>query len=344
MSFHGHFDDHDERLVFTSPDKDRRFRGKHLLSVSQFSRKDLDEYIFPLADTIRDTLSNDGEFSTLHGKIVTLVFYEPSTRTHQSFSSAASLLGAITKDIVGMQFSSVSKGETLPDTIRTLACYKSQAIVLRHPDEGSVALAAKYAQCPVINAGDGKGEHPTQALLDLYTIRRHLGRIDGQTVTMVGDLKHGRTVHSLARLLTLYDGVKINFVSPPELRMPPEFISTLRGYGVAPEEYDRLEDVIGRTNVMYVTRVQKERFPTVEAYEAVKGSYAITPQTLAHAPERGKFILMHPLPRVDEIAMEVDADPRAVYFPQVKNGLYVRMALLALFSGRQGARHYPNDR
>ncbi len=342
MSFHGHFDDHDERLVFTSPDIQRRFRGKHILSVSQFSRQDLDDYIFPMADTCRETLHQGGEFSTLRNKIVTMAFYEPSTRTHQSFSAAASLLGAVAKDIVGMQFSSVSKGETLPDTIRTLACY-SQAIVLRHPDEGSVALAAKYAQCPVINAGDGKGEHPTQALLDLYTIRRHLGRIDGQTVTMVGDLKHGRTVHSLARLLTLYEGVKIRFVSPPELRMPPELISTLRGHGVAPEEYDRLDDVIGETNVMYVTRVQKERFPTVEAYEAVKGSYVITPETLARAPVRGKFILMHPLPRVDEISMEVDTDPRAVYFPQVKNGMYVRMALLALVTGKQGARHYPQD-
>lgn len=341
-SFYGHFDEHDDRVRFASPDPQRRFRHKHILSVSQFNREDLDKYIFPLAENIRRTLNDGGEMPLLHGKIVVLIFYEPSTRTCFSFSTAASKLHGVTKEIIGVQFSSVSKGESLEDTIRTLACY-GDVIVLRHSSEGSVALAAKYSQRPVINAGDGKGEHPTQALLDLFTIKEQLGQLDSLNVTMLGDLKHGRTVHSLARLLTLYKDVKLNFVAPPNLRMPEELISELRGRGVAPQEFDTLDEVLYHTNVLYVTRVQKERFTDPADYENTKGSYIITPRTLARAPERGRFILMHPLPRVDEISMDVDSDPRAVYFPQVKAGLYVRMALLALVLGKWEDKH-PSDR
>jgi aspartate carbamoyltransferase len=204
-------------------------------------------------------------------------------------------------------------------------------IVLRHPEIGSAALAAKYARKPIINAGDGIGEHPTQALLDLFTILEELGRVDGLTVTMLGDLKYGRTVHSLARLLSLFR-VRINYVSPDVLRMPGELIDELIGPGMTQNEYSGLEGVLPETDVLYVTRVQKERFEDQAVYESVKGAFVITPEILSRAKDR--MIVMHPLPRVGEISMEVDADPRAAYFRQMEYGLYVRMALLAMVLGK----------
>jgi len=302
---------------------------QHVLSVQQFSREDLDNVIFPTAEKMESTVKFSGKSGFLSGKVLTVLFFEPSTRTSSSFVHAIERLGGSSCVINEVKFSSAAKGETLEDTILTMERY-SDAIVLRHPEIGSVRRAASVAHKPIINAGDGAGEHPTQALLDLYTIREKLGRIDGQTVTMVGDLKHGRTVHSLARLLTLYHDVKINFVSPDILRMPPEFISQLRGQGVTPVEYDRLDEVIAETNVLYVTRIQKERFENLADYEAVKGSYVVDPKLLATAKPAGQMIVMHPLPRVGEITTEVDSDPRAAYFDQVEYGMYVRMALLAL--------------
>ena len=203
-------------------------------------------------------------------------------------------------------------------------------IVLRHPETGSAALAAQYARKPVINAGDGIGEHPTQALLDAFTIREELGQIDGLTVTMLGDLKYGRTVHSLARLLSLYN-VRLNYVSPEILRMPEEIINELPRT-MAQAEHRALEPVLAETDVLYVTRVQKERFVDEAEYEQVRGSYVISPETLKAAKPR--MIVMHPLPRVGEISMEVDDDPRAAYFRQMEYGLYVRMALLAMVLGK----------
>jgi aspartate carbamoyltransferase len=214
--------------------------------------------------------------------------------------------------------------------VRTLECY-ADVIVLRHPEVGASALAAKYARKPIINAGDGIGEHPTQALLDLFTILEELGRVEGLAVTMLGDLRYGRTVHSLARLLALFR-VTINYVSPDILRMPPEIILELKEQGVPQAEYDSLDPVIAGTDVLYVTRVQKERFDDPDAYEMVKGAFVITPETLLRAKER--MIVMHPLPRVGEISMEVDDDPRAAYFRQMEYGLYVRMALLAMVLGK----------
>ena len=308
---------------------DRRFYKQHILSVRQFSREDL-EYIFAVAADMRTMVQRVGTFDLLKGKVLANLFYEPSTRTSSSFIAAIERLGGSAIPINEVRYSSVSKGESLPDTVRTLECY-SDVIVLRHPETGAAATAAKYCRKPIINAGDGAGEHPTQALLDLFTIHEELGRIDGLTISMVGDLKYGRTVHSLARLLALYN-IRLNYVSPEILRMPPAIIEELRARGVPQAEQTDLETVLAESDVLYVTRVQKERFEDESVYDSVKGAYVISPVTLTHAKQ--KMIVMHPLPRVGEITMEVDADPRAAYFRQMEYGLYVRMALLAMVLGK----------
>jgi len=309
--------------------QDAPFYGRHIVSVKQFSRDDL-TYIFEVAHEMREMVMRVGSFDLLKGKILANLFYEPSTRTSSSFTSAMERLGGSVIPINEVRYSSVAKGESLPDTVRTLEAY-ADVIVLRHPQKGAAALAAQYVHKPIINAGDGTGEHPTQALLDLFTILEELGRVDGLTVTMLGDLKYGRTVHSLARLLSLYD-VRLNYVSPDILRMPAEIIAELEAKGVPQASYRELEPVLAQTDVLYVTRVQKERFEDPQAYEAVKGAYIITPETMRQAKE--DMVLMHPFPRVGEISMEVDADPRAAYFRQMEYGLYVRMALLAMVLGK----------
>lgn len=306
-----------------------RFYGKDILSVKQFSRADL-EYIFGVAHEMREMVERIGTFDLLKGKILANLFYEPSTRTSSSFTSAMERLGGSVIPINEVRYSSVAKGESLPDTVRTLECY-ADVIVLRHPEIGASALAAQYARKPIINAGDGVGEHPTQALLDLFTIVSELNHVDGLTVTMLGDLKYGRTVHSLARLLSLYD-IRLNYVSPEILRMPPEIIAELEEKGIVQKEFTHLEPVLSSTDVLYVTRVQKERFENQDEYESVKGAYIITPEIMREAKDR--MIVMHPLPRVGEISMEFDNDPRAAYFRQMEYGLYVRMALLAMVLGR----------
>lgn len=225
--------------------------------------------------------------------------------------------------------SSAVKGETLSDTIKTLDCY-ADAIVLRHPVVGSAAVAAAASPKPFLNAGDGTGEHPTQALLDLYTIRAELGRLDGLTVAMVGDLKNGRTVHSLVRVLMNFD-VKYHFVAPPELGLPSYLVDELKAKGADITFHTTLEAATPLADVLYVTRVQKERFSSPDEYERLKHVYVITPSTMAAAKE--KMVVMHPLPRVGEIEEAVDADPRAAYFRQMRYGLFVRMALLALVLG-----------
>lgn len=309
--------------------KDSPFYGKDILSVKQFTRQDL-EYIFGVAHEMREMVQRVGSFDLLKGKILANLFYEPSTRTSSSFTSAMERLGGSLIPINEVHYSSVAKGESLPDTVRTLECY-ADVIVLRHPEVGASAQAAKYARKPIINAGDGIGEHPTQALLDLFTISEELGEVDGLTVTMLGDLKYGRTVHSLARLLSLYE-VEINYVSPEILKIPLEIIDQVDKKGVPQAEFSTLEPVLPGTDVLYVTRVQKERFEELSDYELVKSAFIITPETLTIAKER--MIIMHPLPRVGEISMEVDDDPRAAYFRQMEYGLYVRMALLAMVLGK----------
>lgn len=309
--------------------QDAPFYGKDILSVKQFNRENL-EYVFGVAHEMEEMVRRVGSFDLLKGKILANLFYEPSTRTSSSFTAAMERLGGSVIPINEVRYSSVSKGESLPDTVRTLESY-ADVIVLRHPETGSAALAAKYARKPIINAGDGAGEHPTQALLDLFTIREELGRVDGLTVTMLGDLKYGRTVHSLARLLTLFD-IRLNYVSPEILRMPAEIIEELKAIDTQQAEYTELAPVLAETDVLYVTRVQKERFTDPNEYDQVKNAYVITPETLQNAKER--MIVMHPLPRVGEISLDVDDDPRAAYFRQMEYGLYTRMALLAAVLGK----------
>ncbi len=321
--------------TFTSPHLpfgDQRtapWYGKSILSVKQFSRQDL-MYIFEVAHEMREMVERIGAFDLLKGKILANLFYEPSTRTASSFTAAMERLGGSVIPINEVKYSSVAKGESLPDTVRSLECY-ADVVVLRHPEVGASALAAKYARKPIINGGDGVGEHPTQALLDLFTIMEELGQADGLTVTLLGDLKNGRTVHSLSRLLSLFD-VRLNYVSPEILRMPPEIIAELDKKGIPQQEHQSLEAALPESDVLYVTRVQKERFDDPQAYEKVKGAYVITPETMERAKET--MIVMHPLPRVGEISMELDDDPRAAYFRQMEYGMYVRMALLAMVLGK----------
>jgi len=304
--------------------------GKDILSVKQFSRADL-EYIIEVAHEMRIMVERIGTFDLLKGKILANLFYEPSTRTASSFMAAMERLGGAVIPISEVRYSSVAKGESLPDTVRTLECY-ADVIVLRHPEVGAAALAAKYCRKPVINAGDGVGEHPTQALLDTFTIREELGRLDNLTVTMLGDLKYGRTVHSLSRLLTRFSGIKLNYVSPDILRMPKEVIDEVAEKGIPQHESGSLDKVLPETDVLYVTRVQKERFEDGAVYEKVKEAFVVNPEVMK--PAKRDMIVMHPLPRITEISMSFDDDPRAAYFRQMEYGLYVRMALLAMVLGK----------
>jgi aspartate carbamoyltransferase catalytic subunit len=304
--------------------------GQDILSVSQFDPQTLD-YVFARAREMREMVQQASGAELLKGKVVVCLFYEPSTRTSSSFIAAMERLGGGVIPITqGVQFSSVSKGESLPDTIRTLEQY-ADVIVLRHPEVGSAQMAADYASVPVINAGDGPGEHPTQALLDLFTIQDELGAIDGLNIAMVGDLRYGRTVHSLTKLLRHYD-VSLRFVSPEILRLPLTIMNEVIDAGMDVRETHDVADVIESADVLYVTRVQKERFSDMAQYEEVKDHYEITPEIMAQAKE--KMVVMHPLPRVGEIHYAVDDDPRAAYFRQVRNGMYIRMALLAAVLGR----------
>ncbi len=305
------------------------FYGNDILTVNQFSRDDL-VYTFGVAHEMREMVTRVGTFDLLKGKILGNLFYEVSTRTATSFATAIQRLGGSVIQINEVKYSSVAKGESLPDTIRTMEAY-CDVIALRHPEVGSAALAARYASKPVINAGDGVGEHPTQALLDLFTIVEEQGHVDGLTITLLGDLRYGRTVHSLARLLSKFD-VKVHLVSPPSLRMPANVMAEVLESGLSPTEHDTLNGVLPKTDVLYVTRVQKERFANPADYESVKSSYVVDEETMAMAKE--SMTLMHPFPRVNEIAMEVDADPRAAYFRQMGYGMYVRMALLAMVLGK----------
>ncbi|MBK6326969.1 MAG: aspartate carbamoyltransferase [Chloroflexi bacterium] len=304
--------------------------GQDILSVDQFDRDTL-SFIFSRAREMREMVQRVGSADLLKGYVLACLFYEPSTRTSSSFIAAMERLGGSVIPITqGVQFSSVSKGETLADTVRTLEQY-ADAIVLRHPEIGSAKLAADYASVPVLNAGDGPGEHPTQALLDLFTIREELGRVDGLKVAMVGDLRYGRTVQSLTKLLLHFD-VSLRFVSPEILRLPLNTMNHVIDAGVDVRETHDVADVIKNADVLYVTRVQKERFSDLAQYEEVKNYYEITTELLEKAKD--KMVVMHPLPRVGEIHYNVDKDPRAAYFRQVQNGMYIRMALLAAVLGR----------
>jgi aspartate carbamoyltransferase len=304
--------------------------GRHVLKVGQFTREDVD-LIHGVAAEMQEMVQRTGGSDLLKGKVLANMFYEPSTRTSCSFMAAMQRLGGQVIPINEAKSSSVAKGESIIDTAITLGCY-ADVLVIRNPTVGSADLAAAHAGIPVLNAGDGVGEHPTQALLDTFTMRQELGRLDRLTVTLVGDLKNGRTVHSLARLLALFDGIKLNYVAPDILQMPQDVMDEVAAAGVPQQQSAQPEEVMAETDVLYVTRIQQERFETPEDYEKVKGVYIITPEGLAGAKK--DMIVMHPLPRVNEIAVEVDTDPRAAYFRQMEYGMYVRMALLALVLGR----------
>ena len=317
------------KTVGLAPNLTSGFYGQDIISVNQFSRDNL-TYIFGVADEMRAIVRRVGSSDLLKGHVLACVFYEPSTRTSSSFIAAMSRLGGTVIPINEVRYSSVTKGESLPDTIRTLESY-ADVIVLRHPEVGASEVAAEYARKPVINAGDGVGEHPTQALLDLFTIRSELGKIDGLHVAMVGDLRYGRTVHSLARLLCRYD-VKMTFVSPEILRLPLDVMNEVKGQGKEVNETYDVHEVISDVDVLYVTRVQRERFADQAQYEEVKDYYVITAELMEDAKER--MVIMHPLPRVSEISYAIDDDPRAAYFRQMENGMYIRMALLAAVLGK----------
>lgn len=264
----------------------------------------------------------------LEGKILATLFFEPSTRTRLSFEAAMHKLGGSTIGFAEAEIASVKKGENLADTIRTVENY-ADIIALRHPLEGAARLAAEFSKVPIMNGGSGAEEHPTQALLDLYTMQKEKGKIDGLKVALVGDLRYGRTVHSLAYALSLYN-IELYLVSPESLRMRREVLRTIQNK-ISVTEESGLEKIIPLIDILYVTRIQKERFPDPAEYSKVKGIYRIDLKTLNSAKK--DLIVLHPLPRIDEIAAEVDSTPRARYFQQVWNGIVVRMALLALVLG-----------
>ena len=302
-----------------------RLVGQHILSVKQFSKTDL-HHLFNTAHRLRQT----PDASLLKGKVLASLFFEPSTRTSSSFVAAMERLGGSVISINQAGQTSLAKGETLRDTVKTMECY-ADAIVMRHPGVGSTHDAAKnLRRTPLISGGDGVGEHPTQALLDVYTIREELGTVNGLNVTLVGDLKNGRTVHSLAQLISKYR-VSLRYVAPKGLEMPQEVVNAVKLAGIPQSMHTNLSEVLADTDVLYVTRVQRERFESEEDYDNVCGSYCITPKVLKGAKDN--MIVMHPLPRVGEISDEVDTDPRAAYFRQMEHGVYLRMALLASVLG-----------
>jgi aspartate carbamoyltransferase catalytic subunit len=298
-------------------------RLKHVIESQQFSRSLLEELFVQTDEIKREAHRFSGR---LNGRVMAALFYEPSTRTRLSFEAAMLRLGGQTMGTDNArEFSSAAKGETLEDTIRIVSGY-ADVIVMRHNEEGAAKRAAAVSTVPIINAGDGPGQHPTQALLDLYTIREELRRIDGIRIAMVGDLANGRTVRSLTYLLSKFKDLKIWFVAPPQVAMRDDLKAHLTEHNVPWIETEDLDAVLPEVDVVYQTRIQKERFADPDEYLALKGIYKIDNRALGLM--RKYAIVMHPLPRVDEIAPEVDADPRAAYFRQAHNGLQIRMALL----------------
>jgi aspartate carbamoyltransferase catalytic subunit len=305
-------------------------QGKDILNTAQFSLEELN-LIMDTASNFEKRVKSGEVIRNMEGQVVASLFFEPSTRTRLSFEAAINRLGARVVSMANAATSSVAKGETLADTIRTVDGYVD-IIVMRHPKKGSAKIAADNALHPVINGGDGAGQHPTQALLDLYTMRKEKGILGGQTITFLGDLKNGRTVHSLGYFMALCKN-KMIFVSPKSLKMPAEITEDLKSRGAEIEETEDIEKALSVSDLVYVTRVQRERFENPEEYEKVKGVYIINRELINRA-KKGITVL-HPLPRVDEIATEVDDYEGAAYFRQAHNGLYVRMALLALVSGKE---------
>lgn len=299
---------------------------RHLTSTAQVTRADAD-VLLSTAATMEKVVEQGGN-DLLKGKILAALFYEPSTRTRLSFETAMLRLGGQVITADGFQFSSLYKGESIEDTMMMVGGY-ADIIAMRHPEAGSADKAITTSPVPFINAGDGPNQHPTQALLDLYTIQKECGKIEGVHVAMVGDLKNGRTVHSLTTLLTLFPGVTFTFVAPDQLKMPEKVTADLKKKGFTFTESSDLQNAID-ADVLYMTRVQKERFATQEEYDALKDSFILNAGHLTGK----KTIIMHPLPRVNEIHTDVDALENAAYFRQAQNGVPMRMALLALLLGK----------
>ena len=306
------------------------FKGMDIISISDLTKDQIEE-ILNLANKMIPYAKGEKTTKALEGRILANLFFEPSTRTRLSFESAMIRLRGSNIGITDHQNSSVAKGETLADTIRTVECY-ADAIVLRHPKEGAARLAAKFSEKPVINCGDGPGQHPTQTLVDLFTMRREQGSMKDKNVVLVGDLKYGRTVHSLVEALALF-GANLTFVAPDILQIPKESVKLLEKAGISINLERNLENVIADADVLYVTRIQKERFPDQSEYEKVAGSYKVDNTVLREAKKN--LTIMHPLPRVDEIAPEVDYTENAKYFKQTFNAVPVRMAILSLIIGGQ---------
>ncbi|HDH41316.1 MAG TPA: aspartate carbamoyltransferase [Candidatus Altiarchaeales archaeon] len=303
-----------------------RWTKKHIISINDFSRDEID-FVLEKSGILEKKLGSSSTSSLMNGKILANLFFEPSTRTRMSFEAAMKRLGGITIGFDHPGISSEVKGETIADTVRIVSGY-ADLIVIRHPIEGSARLASEYSDVPVINGGDGSNQHPTQTLLDLYTIKKEFKSIDGLDICIVGDLKYGRTVHSLASALGNYD-VKIRFISPQELRAPRQIVKSLSDRGIEVKETTKLN--LKNSDVIYVTRIQKERFPDPQEYERVKGAFVLNLNSLEGIRENA--IIMHPLPRVSEISPDIDATKHARYFEQAKNGIPVRMALLCLVCG-----------
>lgn len=304
------------------------FIGRDIVSIKDFSKEEVN-HILKNAKPMVPIAEGKERSNLLQGRVLATLFFEPSTRTRLSFESAMKRLGGATVGFASPGVTSVKKGETLADTIRMADAY-SDAIVMRHPQEGSARLAAEFADVPILNGGDGAGQHPTQTLLDLYTILAEKGRIEKNNVVLVGDLRYGRTVHSLSHALTMF-GTDLTFVAPEQLQMPKEIINYVREKGIEPIITSDIQEAIPNADVLYVTRIQKERFPDPEEYRKVAGVYQINDDLLENAKK--DMIIMHPLPRVNEIAPEVDATPHAKYFRQAFYGVPVRMALLAMVMG-----------
>ncbi|MDR1496054.1 MAG: aspartate carbamoyltransferase [Clostridiales Family XIII bacterium] len=303
-------------------------QGRSFIEPPDFTTEETEE-LFRLAERI---MNSPGDYAErAKGRLLATLFYEPSTRTRFSFEAAMLKLGGQVIGFSGENASSAAKGESIADTVKTVACYADIAVI-RHPKEGSAKVAARTADIPIINGGDGGHQHPTQTLTDLLTIRTEKGRFEGLKVGLCGDLKFGRTVHSLVRALCRYEGIEFILISPEELRVPDYVKKEIAsGCGGSCREVERMQDVLSELDILYMTRVQKERFFNEEDYIRLKDSYILDAEKMRLAP--ADMIVMHPLPRVNEIATEVDADPRAVYFKQVRNGMYARMALILSLLG-----------
>ena len=295
---------------------------KNLMNITDLSKEEIQELLV----TAEDIIANPRKYKdACDGKLLATLFFEPSTRTRLSFEAAMLRLGGKVFGFSEAASSSTSKGESLSDTIQTVGCY-ADIIAMRHPKEGAPVVAARRAGIPIINAGDGSHNHPTQTLTDLMTIRREKGRLDSMVIGLCGDLKFGRTVHSLIGAMSRYEGIRFVLISPPELKVPAYITRTLSDQGIPFTEVESMEEVMPQLDVLYMTRVQKERFFNEADYIRLKDTYILDPEKLRTA--RADLSIMHPLPRVNEISVRVDDNPRAVYFKQVRNGRFVRMALI----------------